>query len=1008
MSKKDREEAYREVYEMLNAGQKKAVDTIEGPVFVMAGPGTGKTQILTLRITNILNKTGVLPENILALTFTNAGVVAMRKRLAKFMGTENAYRVGIFTFHSFADEQIRTFPEIFEKFAFARPMTEIEKIKIVEDILKNNVFEGLKTFSSNFHYTRDIISAIDDLKSNAVTIKDFEESIISLEARILEDEGENAYYKVNRGKNKKGDIKETVLKKIKKQELKQKDLAVVYEMYQEKLEELGLYDFSDMILSVVSEAQTNEEFKTALQDKYTHILVDEHQDTNDAQSKLIEILAGEETEEFKPNIFTVGDEKQAIYRFQGASLENFLKFKHKYSNIVEINLEENYRSSQNILDSSHNLLPGKVSLKAKNSEYANEISKINLTEFSDYKSELISLAGQIKQKIKSGVNPSDIAIFYKENKSLYEVKNILEKFSVPFRISSKENILDNVEIKKMILMLKAVHNPLNDEVLAKVLFINFFKFDVTDVLKILEKLNYRGKGALKNKSILKIISSKKILDDLEILEPDKFINFSNLLKKFKKKEYELNFLDFFEEFARESGFLAHIFSLKDSVVAIKRYEKIFDEIKNQFFTEKKYQLNDFLNYIDIVDKYNITITIGEDNLVDGVNLMTAHGSKGLEFEYVYIINFVDSLWGGKKRRAEVFNLPVNKIRGDEDDERRLFYVALTRGKRQVNISYAKSNFDGKEEIRSRFLEEIDAEFFDYSISKDEELSKKVQKYFGKKTEKVLSFFNKDYIRKLFLESSFSVSALNNYYQCPIKYFFRNLIKLPSAQNKSLVLGNVVHDTLDAFFKKSKEENKLLSKEELLNLFQDSLDKFLILEEDFLEIKTHGANLLENYYDNYEKDFYLNVETEKKAFGEIELKSGEKLTIFGIIDKLEILDSGKMRVVDYKTGKTYKEKTKEQKEDLERQLVFYKLLIDKFFNKDTVSEGMLDFLEKNKKTGEFVRISRKISKEDVVELEKNIRDFAEDIMSGNFLDREYKKNKDNEEFWELWNILKNSN
>ncbi len=999
--------AFEKMYEMLNAEQKKAVDTINGPVFVMAGPGTGKTQMLTLRITNILNKNDILPENILALTFTNAGVVAMRKRLTDFIGAERAYRVGIFTFHSFADEQIRTFPEVFKKFAFSRPMTDIEKIKIIEDILKNNTFTALKTFSSDFHYTRDVIGAIDDLKSNAITVKEFEKSLVYLESRILEDEGENAYYKVNRGVNKKGDIKKTVLTKIKKQQERQKDLITVYEMYQEKLEELGLYDFSDMILSVVTESQKNEEFRTSLQDKYTYILVDEHQDTNDAQSKLIEILAGEETDEFKPNIFTVGDEKQAIYRFQGASLENFLKFKEKYKDVVEIDLEENYRSSQKILDSAHALLPSETKLKAKNGVYADEKSKINLLEFSDYKSELIHIAQDIKTKIQNGINPSEIAIFYKENKSLYEVKSILEKFAIPYKISSKENILDNIEIKKIILLLKAIQNPLNDEVLAKTLFINFLGFDAIDILKILEKLNHRGKGSIKNKSIFKIISSKKILDNLEILEPEKFVKFSFLLKSLKKMEYELNFIEFFEEFSKKSGFLNYIFSLKNNVSAVKRYEKIFDEIKNQFFTEKEYGLSNFLNYVDILEKYQLTINIGDDNLLDGVNLMTAHGSKGLEFEYVYIINFIDSLWGGKKRRGETFKLPINKIKGDVDDERRLFYVALTRGKREVNISYSNFDFEGKEKIKSRFLDEIDSSFFSFEIIESEELTKKAKKYFGEKTEKILSFFDKEFIKRLFLESPLSISALNNYYQSPIKYFFRNLIKLPSSQSKPLILGNIIHDSLDLFFSKSKIRGKALEKEELIALFYESLEKTLILEEEFYEIKTHGENILSEYYDEYKDEMYLNVETEKKVFAQMTLKNKEKLILFGIIDKMENMNSGNVRVIDYKTGKTYDEKSKDQKKDLDRQLVFYKLLTDKFLDKGKVEEGVLDFLEKNKKTGEYVRKIKKITTEEVKDLENDIENFAFDIISGEFLNRKYKKDKNNEEFWELWKMLKNT-
>ncbi|MCK5588985.1 MAG: UvrD-helicase domain-containing protein, partial [Candidatus Pacebacteria bacterium] len=236
---------YQEKYSILNLEQKDAVDTIEGPVAVVAGPGTGKTQILTLRIANILQKQGGdFADNILALTFTNSGVYAMRDRLSDFVGTETAYKVGIFTFHSFAEEQIKSNPEIFNRFAFSRPITEIEKIQIIEEILNKSKWKYLQTFASDFYYTKIILSAINDLKSDAISPQDLETSILTLEKRILEQKGEEAFYKINRGKNKKGDIKKTVLEKIQKQKDKQKELVIIYQKYQDELEKRKLYDFS--------------------------------------------------------------------------------------------------------------------------------------------------------------------------------------------------------------------------------------------------------------------------------------------------------------------------------------------------------------------------------------------------------------------------------------------------------------------------------------------------------------------------------------------------------------------------------------------------------------------------------------------------------------------------------------------------------------------------------------------------------------------------------------------
>ena len=189
---------------------------------------------------------------------------------------------------------------------------------------------------------------------------------------------------------------------------------------------------------------------------------------------------------------------------------------------------------------------------------------------------------------------------------------------------------------------------------------------------------------------------------------------------------------------------------------------------------------------------------------------------------------------------------MKKTSGGIEDERRLFYVALTRGKRRVQISYAKFDQNGKEIKSSRFLEEIGEEFFDFKIADSKSLVEKSKIYFSESEEKILSIFDKEYIQKLFLKNTLSISAFNNYKQSPIKYFFRNLVRLPSAQTKPLIFGNVIHDALDTYFTKMKKAKKVFSKEELLGEFENSLEKFLIPEIYFEDIKNHGKEVLENY------------------------------------------------------------------------------------------------------------------------------------------------------------------
>jgi DNA helicase-2/ATP-dependent DNA helicase PcrA len=1013
MTKKKNEyqEKFEGEYKRLNPQQKKAVDTIDGPVVVVAGPGTGKTQILTLRIANIIDRLGAdVAVNILALTFTNAGVFAMRERLTEFIGVEMAYQVNIFTFHSFAEEQIKSNPDYFSRFAFSQPATDIQQIQIVEELIQDADLEYLKTFASDHHYTRDIISAIGDLKMEAISPDDFRKSLGKIEGRILAEEGDNAYLKRKSGNRQKGDIKKAIEDKISKQKGKQEELADIYEEYQAKLEERKLYDFSDMILTVVQEAEKNEEYRSLLQEQYQYLLVDEHQDTNSAQNKMIELIGSAEVNENKPNIFTVGDEKQAIYAFQGASLDNFLKFKKQYDDVEIVKLESNYRSSQKILDSAHSVLAGEIELQAKNENVADLTHKIKVAELNNYKEELIFLAESVKKRVDSGEDPDSIAVFYRQNKNLFEIKDIFDKFKIPYKVFSRENILDNKEIKKLIMYMRAIANPYNDETLAKLLFVDFLNLDTFDILKVLRKMDYRGRGSnMKNKSILKIISSPEILEKIEVERPIEFLGLSNKLKECRKKSEDSDFLEFFEWFIKESGFLKHILKLADSASALKRLEKIFDEARKQFFSKKEYKLKDFLEYIDILEKYNVTIDLGQDNLGRGVNLMTAHGSKGLEFNTVYITNFVDSIWPGRRYGAS-FKLPTSKVEGGIDDERRLFYVALTRGKQEVLITYSKLDLESREKKVSRFLSEIDDEFIKNIDVEQLKIAEKVNTFFQPREEQALSVFSLDYVKEQFLKNTLSVSALNNYMQSPLKYFFRNLLRLPSTQTKTLIFGNIIHQTLEDFFKTSKKAKKLLSEKELLKHFQKVLDSTIMLEKYYDESKRRGKKLLKEYYQNYKGDFTLEIETEKKVFASMKLRNGETLKLYGIVDKVELLSGSKIRVVDYKTGRSYKDKFKDEREDLHRQLVFYKLLLDKYHEKTghpeiKVEEGMLDFVEKSRKTGEFERKILAISPAEVKELEEQIQDFAEDILSGEFLKQKYERDKNTEDFFDLWSLRK---
>ncbi len=409
--KNNLQSSFNTAYENLNEGQKQAVDTIEGPVMVIAGPGTGKTQILTLRIANILRLTDTRPENILALTFTDSGVQAMRTRLTSFIGSD-AYHVPIHTFHSFAGELIRNYPDSYENIVGGRPASDLEKIEIIENLLEDKTYRRLRPHGDHSYYVKPILNAIATLKKENISTERFAEEI-NRQVQNL-DTIEKFHTKgAHKGKIR-GEYQE-----VEKFLERNQELLHLYQRYIAQLRALKLFDFEDMILDTIVALENNQDMLFDVQEKYQYILADEHQDVNQSQNRLIELIASYHE---RPNVFVVGDEKQAIYRFQGASLENFLFFEDMYQSAKTIALTSNYRSDQKILDLAHDSIKTedprlkdlRVPLIAKK-EYEAVISK---QCFSHQVIEDSWIIDQIKKHHDAGVPWQEMAVIVRTNREI--------------------------------------------------------------------------------------------------------------------------------------------------------------------------------------------------------------------------------------------------------------------------------------------------------------------------------------------------------------------------------------------------------------------------------------------------------------------------------------------------------------------------------------------------------------------------------------------------------------
>lgn len=976
-------DAFKKAYATLNPEQKAAVDAIEGPVMVIAGPGTGKTQILTLRIANILAKTDTPADAILALTFTESATANMRRRLVSLIGSRGYY-VAIHTFHGFCNRLIQDHPEYFPGIIGGRSATAVDQIAILRDIVLGMEADHLRPYGDNFFYVASILSSIRAIKNEGISPNEFE-ALVSGEKG---DFGKIADLYHEKGAHK-GKMKGEYQKRLLGIE-KNEELAIAYRAYQDSLGERKLYDFEDMILEVVKSLSRNETFLLEVQEQYQYILVDEHQDTNGAQNKVLELISSFYE---NPNLFVVGDEKQAIFRFQGASLENFLYFKNKYPAAKLVNLATNYRSSQAILDSAESLIShNKATIHQVLASVQDEHGKLlRVLSFERPESELYFLAEDIRKKLASGVRAEEIAVLYRENRDAFPIADMLGKRGVAHVVESDEDLLSDPDIGKLISLFEAVENFGSDEHLVKILHIDFLGIDPLDIYLLVEE---SGRG---QKSIYERLAKREY-------NRDRFTNIGAIealfekLKTWKKESENEQFLRFFEEVVRSSGFLAHILKRADMVEKMEKLELFFGEAKKLVANNGAYRLVDFVKHLEILHEHGVPIKGRHRRGLHAVRLMTAHRAKGLEFEHVYVVGATDGHWGNKRSRNH-FSLPFETSANPKEfekneDERRLFYMAITRAKEEACVTFSKTDFDGRERVPSQFIEEIREELKrnESGIEYEEAFEAAREVVFAPRAHFAPSMKEKDFVNELFTTRGLSPTHLNNYLRCPWEYFYKNLIRIPSVPTVTQVYGIAIHAALQDFFVERKSGNDVGS-DFAVKRFVSALDAHPLSVREKELLRKKGEEHLKKYVETYIPTWNYNVLTEFNIRG---VALTENLKITGKLDKIELSDStSDVVVVDYKTKKPQSRnwiegKVGESEGDYKRQLVFYKLLLDLYPEKKfNMISGVIDFVEPNDR-GFFKKEAFEIQEAEVFDLRSTILRVADEIRELSFWDKRCEK------------------
>lgn len=617
----------------LNSMQEKAVNHIDGPMLVLAGAGSGKTKVLTSRIAGLIEN-GISPYNILAITFTNKAAKEMKDRAVRLIGN-SANNIQISTFHSLG---LKILKENYSLLGYERNFTIIDSddvLTIIKKIIKD------MNLSKDYYNPRELRSKISSAKNEMMGVDSFAK--VEFDHNVVE----------------------------------------VYKRYLNKLKNGNSVDFDDLLVLPIKLFKNYPAILEEYQDRYKYILIDEYQDTNEAQYVLSKLLSAKYR-----NIFVVGDNDQAIYAFRGANYKNILNFEKDYPEAKTILLEENYRSTQTILNAANSVIKNNKERKDKNLWSNNDTGdKIKYRVVANEKEEASFVASEIKELISKGVKEEDIAILYRTNAQSRIIEEEMLKKNIKYRVVGSFYFYNRKEIKDLLCYLRLINNPKDDVSLLRI--INTPK---------------RGIGE-KTIDTLTNVATENNISLYEAITSGKELEFKKLIEDLTNDGLTLSLTELIDNILEKSG-------IKKELTSSKLLE---DEIRLENLNEfksitKSYEeeygsatLSDFLDEISLVSD----MTEHQDGS-NRVSLMTVHSVKGLEFDYVFIVGMEEGIFPH-------YNAINDGSSAAIEEERRLCYVAITRAKKELYITSAESRMlfgSTSRNLPSRFIEEIDKKYLD--------------------------------------------------------------------------------------------------------------------------------------------------------------------------------------------------------------------------------------------------------------------------------------------------------
>ncbi|HSR88977.1 MAG TPA: ATP-dependent DNA helicase [Candidatus Udaeobacter sp.] len=957
----------------LNKAQKEAVEYTGGPLIIVAGAGTGKTTVITKKIAYILAKKLATPEEILALTFTEKAATEMSDRVD---GEINLGYVDlqISTFHSFCQKILEQYGlniGLSNKFKL---LTEVDAWLLVRQNLDKFNLDYYRPLGNPASHIHSLIAHFQKCKDELISpeeyLKHAEEISINKDSAEIEDQSRLT------------------------------EIANAYHIYNQLLLDNNAMDFADLIFYTIKLLKERPGILKLLQKRFKYILIDEFQDVNWAQYQLVQMLSA------NSQLTVVGDDDQSIYAFRGASVSNILRFKDDFPKAKEIVLNENYRSDKNILDYAYKLIqnnnPDRLEIKLNvdkrlvaQTKKTNKqsVAHIHCATLDEEVGSVIKEIIKIKE-INKDIVWDDFAILVRANGHSEPFISALEKAGIPYEFLAASGLYRQPLVLDCINFFKVLHNYLESTSIYRLLSMPFWKVDEHD----LQKITYNAK-----KKTITYYEALKRAAEFGLSQHGQAIATKLLslihsgLQNAKQEKPTLVLFHFLEE----SGLLEYLTKEelnhnREVIRQIYQLKEFFEYINNYESVTAGATVANFLeNFNYVMESGDLGSLYQPVDTPDSVNIITAHKSKGLEFKYVFVVNLVEDRFPSR-RRGEAIEIPAALIKeqlpeGDShiQEERRLFYVAMTRAKERLYLTSADDYGGVRGKKISRFLPELG---FTAGQAEAEESVKQKINLAVSASAKAVSENKAEFIYEL--PKAFSFSQIKSYRTCPYQYKLGHILKIPTKGSASFSFGQSMHSTMQKFYERLKELNSI-SQPSLFSLPEKpqiasangtkapTLDELLSFYdqswiEDWYTSKTQreeyykmGKEILRAFYNTEKDNWSIPVSLE----GWFKIKIGDYL-LHGRIDRIDQMPDGSLEIIDYKTG-TVKEKVEGEDKD---QLLIYQIAVNQLPEYNNIGQpGKLTYFYLN----ENVKVSFLGTPKETDKLKEKIINTITEIHSGNF-------------------------